>query len=61
MGKIKKLLWVGITGISGGLLTLAGYDLIELSSDLVRYTGLVLLGLALIFMVLPSGKKKEVD
>lgn len=62
MGRLKKILWVAITGVSGGLLTLAGYDLVELSSDLIRYTGLTLLGLALVFMVWPAGrKKKEVE
>jgi hypothetical protein len=58
MGKLKKNIWVSLTGISGLLLSLAGFNLIELSPELVKYTGLSLLALSLIFWVLPDGRRE---
>lgn len=46
MGKLKKLVLVGLTGVAGLLLTLAGLGLIQLSLSLILYSGLVLLVLA---------------
>ena len=46
MQQIKKLFFVGIIGIGGLLLTLAGLNLIQLSENLTLYSGLALLGIA---------------
>lgn len=43
MGSVKKVLWVGLTGVSGLLLTLAGLQLIDLSETLILYSGVTLL------------------
>lgn len=47
MAKIKKTIFVGLTGIVGLLLTLAGLSLIQISPSLILYTGVGLLILAL--------------
>lgn len=52
MGKIRKLVLLGLTGVAGLLLTLAGINLIELSQKLILYSGaslLVLTGLIYFF------------
>ena len=46
MQQIKKLFFVGIIGIGGLLLTLAGLNLIQLSENLTLYSGLALLGIS---------------
>lgn len=48
MGKIKRLVLVILTGISGLLLTFAGLNLIEISKELILYTGIVLLLVAIL-------------
>lgn len=53
MANIKKLFFVGLIGIGGLLLTLAGLNLIQLSQSLILYAGLGLLvvaGLLYFFM-----------
>lgn len=52
MGKVKKTLWVGLVGIIGLLLTLAGIDLIQLSQSLILYSGLALISLAILLYFL---------
>lgn len=49
MAQIKKLLFVGLTGVLGLLLTLAGLSLISLSDNLLLYVGITLLATALIY------------
>lgn len=43
LGKFKKILLVVLTGVAGLLLTLAGFNLIELSQNLILYAGIILL------------------
>ncbi|MBI4059133.1 hypothetical protein HY404_02750 [Candidatus Microgenomates bacterium] len=43
MRGIKKLIFVGLIGIGGLLLTLAGLNLISLSETLILYAGILLL------------------
>lgn len=43
MKHIKKLLFVAVLGIEGLLLVLAGFSLIQLSQNLILYSGLVML------------------
>ena len=53
MGTLKKIFFVGLIGIGGLLLTLAGFDLIQLSQSLILYSGISLLivaGLLYFFM-----------
>ncbi len=57
MVKIKKLLFTLLSGISGLLLTLAGLNLITLTNTLILYVGLVLLVVAVLFAILPEGRK----
>lgn len=52
MGKIKRLVFLLLSGVSGLLLTLAGVNLIELSQSLVLYVGLVLLILSVLYYFL---------
>lgn len=58
MHNLKKTLWVGLTGISGLLLTLAGFNLINLSPELVKYTGITLLIVSILFYFLPDNRSK---
>lgn len=60
MRNFKKTLWVGLTGISGLLLTLAGFNLIDLSPQLIKYTGIALLTLSILFYLLPEGKNIDI-
>lgn len=46
MTKIKKIFFVGVIGIGGLLLSLAGLNLIELSETLILYAGIGLLVIA---------------
>ncbi len=46
---MKNIFLGTLTGIAGLLLTLAGLNLIELTQTLILYTGVVLLGVALLF------------
>ena len=48
MANIKKLFFVGVIGIGGLLLTLAGLNLIQLSETLILYSGIALLVTALL-------------
>jgi len=48
MLKIKKLFFVGVIGIGGLLLTLAGLSLISLSQSLILYSGIGLLVVAVL-------------
>ena len=48
MAQIKKLIFVGLIGIGGLLLTLAGFNLIQLSQNLILYAGILLLVIALL-------------
>ncbi|MBI4037046.1 hypothetical protein HY385_01340 [Candidatus Daviesbacteria bacterium] len=52
MLKFKKVILVGLTGIAGLLLTLAGLNLIQLSDSLILYSGLSLLILAILMYFL---------
>jgi hypothetical protein len=56
MHSIKKTLWVGLTGVAGLLLTLAGFNLIALSPELIKYTGIALLVFSALFYILPDGR-----
>lgn len=46
LGKLKKVFLVLLVGIAGLLLTLAGFNLIELSQNLILYAGIGLLIIA---------------
>ena len=46
MGKFKKLIFTILVGLVGFLLTLTGLSLIQLSQNLILYSGIVLLILA---------------
>lgn len=59
MARIRKFLSVTLTGISGLLLTLAGFNLIELSKSLILYAGVILLAAALITYIIPDGQREE--
>lgn len=48
MGNLKKLLLVAVLVVAGLLLTLAGLNLIELSKNLILYSGIGLLVLAIL-------------
>jgi hypothetical protein len=50
--KFRKLILLVIIGIAGLLLTLAGFGLITLSPDLIKYSGMVLLVLTAILYFL---------
>jgi len=53
MKNIKKLFFVTILGIEGLLLVLAGFNLIQLSQNLILYSGIALIiisGLLYFFM-----------
>lgn len=52
MHNIKKFFLVGLVGILGLLLTLSGLNLIQLSSNLVLYSGVGLLVLAAVYYFL---------
>lgn len=52
MHSIKKFLLVGGIGLIGILLTLAGLNLLQMSSSLVLYSGLGLFSIALIYYFL---------
>ena len=43
LGKFQKIILLTVIGIAGLLLTLAGFGLITLSPDLIKYSGIVLL------------------
>ena len=58
MQSLRKTLWVGLTGVAGLLLTLAGFNLIGLSLELIKYTGVVLLIVSLLFYILPDTKPR---
>ena len=45
----KKLILVTCLLFSGGLLVLNGYNLIQFNPELIKYTGIGLLALALIY------------
>lgn len=52
MHGIKKFLLVGMIGLIGILLTLAGLNLLQMSSSLVLYSGVGLLGIAALYYFL---------
>lgn len=56
MGKFRDFIAVWLMGGIGLLLTLSGLKLIQLSSDLVLYSGAALLILAALINFLPKGK-----
>lgn len=61
MGKIKRLVLVSLTGISGLLLTFAGLNLIEISKELILYTGIVLLFVAILSYLFSGRSDKRGD
>lgn len=46
LGKFRKVILFGLTAVSGLLLTLAGLNLIQLSQNLILYSGILLLVVA---------------
>ncbi|RJP45824.1 MAG: hypothetical protein C4584_02740 [Armatimonadetes bacterium] len=48
LGKFKKLILVALTAMAGILLTLSGLNLIELSAQLILYSGISLLVVAVL-------------
>jgi len=49
MGTVKKIVSAGFTGVIGLIFTLAGLQLITLTSELLLYMGATLLLLAVFF------------
>lgn len=52
MSKLKKFILVTLTGLAGLLLTLAGFNLIQLSQNLILYAGIILLVLTVLMYFL---------
>lgn len=48
-----------LTGLAGALMSLAGLGLIELSKDLILYTGVVLLVLTVLFYLTDGDQPKK--
>ncbi len=52
MEKIKKISFAAILGIEGFLLVLAGFNLIQLSQNLILYSGIALIVIAGLLYIL---------
>ena len=60
MGKLKTLTFTVPTLLAGLLLALAGFNLVELSLNLLLYIGILLIILSVAFYFVDNKNKKEV-